>query len=267
MSKLRQLIRESINEYIREIDAAGTKAGLGAKIEATESAISKREKMAAMEGIDEAYHEMLDKGKMKEIGGEVKALKKSLEKLKKQLDKLNSKGGNKSEESEVEEKEIVDEVAIDENEGMEYEGMGYEGMKENESDEMYYVDVIKANTMDEETAYNWLLSQGADNIDNIIDIAFPTMNESFLHMQKLAGVITEAQYKAKKKALNEDESSKYPVGTKFLKQKGNQTLVVTKIKGNDIFVEISDKENNHRTFQYSEDIIDNMLKNKEISSI
>ena len=104
MSKLRQLIRESINEYIRDIDEAGTKAGLGAKIEATESAISKREKMAAMEGIDEAYHEMLDKGKMKEIGGEVKALKKSLEKLKKQLDKLNSKGGNKSEESEVEEK-------------------------------------------------------------------------------------------------------------------------------------------------------------------
>ena len=89
--------------------------------------------------------------------------------------------------------------------GMGYEGMGYEGMKENESDEMYYVDVIKANTMDEETAYNWLLSQGADNIDNIIDIAFPTMNESFLHMQKLAGVITEAQYKAKRKALNENE--------------------------------------------------------------
>lgn len=81
------------------------------------------------------------------------------------------------------------------------------------------------------------------------------LSEQFKRMQKLAGI------------LNEDESSKYPVGTKFLKQKGNQTLVVTKIKGNDIFVEISDKENNHRTFQYNEDIIDDMLKNKEISSI
>jgi hypothetical protein len=95
-------------------------------------------------------------------------------------------------------------VDLDENEGMEYEGM-----KENESDEMYYVDVIKANTMDEETAYNWLLSQGADNIDNIIDIAFPTMNESFLHMQKLAGVISETEFKAKleevaKKKLQQD---------------------------------------------------------------
>jgi len=74
-TELRQLIRESINEYIRDIDEAGTKAGLQAKIEATEGAISKREKMANMEGIDEAYHEMLDKGKMKEIGNEVKALK------------------------------------------------------------------------------------------------------------------------------------------------------------------------------------------------
>jgi len=110
-TELRQLIRESINEYIRDIDEAGTKAGLQAKIEATEGAISKREKMANMEGIDEAYHEMLDKGKMKEIGNEVKALKKSLDKLKKQLDKLNSKG-TKTEKAE--EKEIVDEVEIDE---------------------------------------------------------------------------------------------------------------------------------------------------------
>jgi hypothetical protein len=185
MSKLRQLIRESINEYIREIDAAGTKAGLGAKIEATESAISKREKMAAMEGIDEAYHEMLDKGKMKEIGGEVKALKKSLEKLKKQLDKLNSKGGNKSEESEVEEKEIVDEVAIDENEGMEYEEEeerfdadgtpNEEGMYDAEGNRVSFADIDKA-MYDGEAEY---------------------MNESFLHMQKLAGVISETEFKAK----------------------------------------------------------------------
>jgi hypothetical protein len=195
MSKLRQLIRESINEYIRDIDEAGTKAGLGAKIEATESAISKREKMAAMEGIDEAYHEMLDKGKMKEIGGEVKALKKSLEKLKKQLDKLNSKGGNKSEESEVEEKEIVDEVNVDldENEEMETEGMEYEGMEEDE--ERFDAD----GTPNEEGMYD---AEGnrisfADIDKAMYDGEAEYMNESFLHMQKLAGVITEAQYKAK----------------------------------------------------------------------
>ena len=156
-TELRQLIRESINEYIRDIDEAGTKAGLQAKIEATEGAISKREKMANMEGIDEAYHEMLDKGKMKEIGGEVKALKKSLEKLKKQLDKLNSKGGNKSEESEVEEKEIVDEIVVDET-------MMDENDPENgpQLEEEYDTDIYE-----------------------------------MLHMQKLAGVLSESEYKAK----------------------------------------------------------------------
>jgi hypothetical protein len=209
-SKLIQLIRESINEYINEIDEAGNIAMYEMKIAKIGEAIELREKKIAMEGIDEAYHDMIDKSKMKELSGEVKTLKKSLAKYEKQLEKLKNKGEKVTKVEDTEEKEIVDEVAIDENEGMGYEGMGYEGMgyegmKENESDEMYYVDVIKANTMDEETAYNWLLSQGADNIDNIIDIAFPTMNESFLHMQKLAGVITEAQYKAKRKALNENE--------------------------------------------------------------
>ena len=138
-TELRQLIRESINEYIRDIDEAGTKAGLQAKIEATEGAISKREKMANMEGIDEAYHEMLDKSKMKEIGNEVKALKKSLDKLKKQLDKLNSKGAKTEK---VEDKEIVDEVEIDE-------------------------------TFPESGA----------------QLEEDSLNESFLHMQKLAGII------------------------------------------------------------------------------
>jgi hypothetical protein len=45
-----------------------------------------------MDGLDEAYHDMLDKGKMKELGSEVKALKKSLAKYEKQLAKLKSKG-------------------------------------------------------------------------------------------------------------------------------------------------------------------------------
>jgi hypothetical protein len=162
-TELRQLIRESINEYIRDIDEAGTKAGLQAKIEATEGAISKREKMANMEGIDEAYHEMLDKGKMKEIGNEVKALKKSLDKLKKQLDKLNSKG-TKTEK--VEDKEIVDEVEIDET--------FPESGSQLEEDE---------NLED--------LEDDADEMD---------MYES-LHMQKLAGIISETEYNAKVKEV------------------------------------------------------------------
>jgi hypothetical protein len=162
MSKLRQLIRESITEYIREIDEAGNMAALEAKMSKTQEAIDKRKKMAAMEGIDEAYHEMLDKGKMKEITSEIKVLEKSLTKYEKMLEKLKSKS-DKTPKVE-EEKEIVDEVAVDvdldENEGMEYE---------------------------EEERFD------ADGTPNEVEY----MNESFLHMQKLAGVITEAQYKAK----------------------------------------------------------------------
>ena len=165
MSKLRQLIRESITEYIREIDEAGNMAALEAKMSKTQEAIDKRKKMAAMEGIDEAYHEMLDKGKMKEITSEIKVLEKSLTKYEKMLEKLKSKA-DKTPKVE-EEKEIVDEVAVDvdldENEEMETEGM--------ETEEMEYEGEI---------------------------------NESFLHMQKLAGIITEAQYKVKRKVLNKN---------------------------------------------------------------
>jgi hypothetical protein len=177
-TELRQLIRESINEYIREIDDAGNKAALDAKITATQEAINLREKKMKMDGLDEAYHDMLDKTKMKELGGEVKALKKSLDKLGKQLDKLNSKGTKtekpESEESE-EKEEIVDEVF-------------------SESDEKLEEKNMEAN-MEEMDIYE------------------------VLHMQKLAGIISETEYvdkvkkaKAKKtstkktkKALSENE--------------------------------------------------------------
>jgi hypothetical protein len=164
MSKLRQLIRESITEYIREIDEAGNMAALEAKMSKTQEAIDKRKKMAAMEGIDEAYHEMLDKGKMKEITSEIKVLEKSLTKYEKMLDKLKSKA-DKTPKVE-EEKEIVDEVEMD-------------------------VDLGEGEEMEEEMETKEMEYEGE-------------INESFLHMQKLAGVITEAQYKAKKKVLNEE---------------------------------------------------------------
>jgi hypothetical protein len=188
MSKLRQLIRESITEYIREIDEAGNMAALEAKMSKTQEAIDKRKKMAAMEGIDEAYHEMLDKGKMKEITSEIKVLEKSLTKYEKMLEKLKSKADKTPK---VEEKEIVDEVAVDvdldENKEMETEGMGME-MEEERFD--------ADGTPNEEGMYdaegNRVSFADIDKVDYEMN-----MNESFLHMQKLAGVITEAQYKAK----------------------------------------------------------------------
>ena len=151
-STLRQIIRESIQSYIREIDEAGNVAALEAKMAKTKEAIEERKSKMAMEGLDEAYHEMLDKGKVKEIEKEIKHLEKSLAKYEKQLEKMKSKGKKKTEEPKSEEtKEMVDEMASEVENGM---------------DENY---------MEEEKP----------------------LNESFLYMQKLDGVITEAQYKAK----------------------------------------------------------------------
>jgi hypothetical protein len=123
MNKLRQLIRESINEYIRDIDESGNVAALEAKMGKTKEAIELREKKMNMDGLDEAYHDMLDKGKVKELSNEVKALKKSLAKYEKQLEKLNKKGEKIAKVEDTEEKEIVDEVAIDEVEVEEAEDM------------------------------------------------------------------------------------------------------------------------------------------------
>ena len=60
-----QLIRESIQSYISEIDHAGEEAAVNAKISKIGEAITLREKKMNMDGLDEAYHDMLDKGKMK----------------------------------------------------------------------------------------------------------------------------------------------------------------------------------------------------------
>ena len=161
-SKLIQLIHESINDYIREIDEAGNVAALEAKMGKTKEAIELREKKMNMDGLDEAYHDMLDKGKMKELSNEVKALKKSLAKYEKQLEKLKSKGEKAPKAEKEEEKEIVDEVNIDE--------IGHEADSQLEE--------AKKKKKKEEKEL---------------------MNESFLYMQKLAGVITEAEYKQKSK--------------------------------------------------------------------
>jgi len=107
ITQLRQLIRESIQEYIREIDAAGDRAALEAKMKACEEAIALREKKSNMDGLDEAYHDMLDKGKIGELKKEIKALGKTLEKYKKQLAKMDGKSEPKKEK---EDKEVIDET-------------------------------------------------------------------------------------------------------------------------------------------------------------
>jgi hypothetical protein len=152
---------------------------------------------------------MLDKSKMKEIGNEVKALKKSLDKLKKQLDKLNSKS-TKSEKPESEDKEIVDEVEIDET----FPESGSQ-LEENMGDYNSMSDQDLMMYAEQEGMEDMVVLDGEGGLANREEIISalsegndlppaPSYEETdanqvyeFLHMQKLAGIITEAQYNVK----------------------------------------------------------------------
>lgn len=154
INKLRTLIRESINEYIKEIDEAGTRAMYEAKMKACDKAMEDRKKKIEMAESLEEMQGMFDETKMGELKKEIKMLEKQKAKYGKMLEKMN-KGKEvvteePTEEAPVEEADITAEM--------------------NVTDEAV-----------EETA----------------------INESFLKMQKLAGIITETQYRETNEAFDQ----------------------------------------------------------------
>jgi hypothetical protein len=156
-NQLRQLIRESIQEYIREVETSGNMAAQEAKIKACEEAIALREKKANMEGLDEAYHDMMDSTKINEIKKEIKELQKYKAKAEKVLEKMKMKSEGKTTKK------------------MEDEGMEDEGMVDEVNLDEYTADPAAGPELEEETeqVYEMLL------------------------MQKRAGIISETEYKAK----------------------------------------------------------------------
>ena len=168
IEKIRSIIRESIQDYIKEIDSAGTTAMYEAKMKACDEAIEKRMKKIEMAESLEEMQGMFDESKMKDLKTEIKALEKQKAKYGKMLEKLN-KGKEvvteePVEETPVEESDITAEMSTEE--GIEEEGV-YEGKKKDDKKK------------DEKEM----------------------MNESFLKMQKLAGVITESEYNQKKSLI------------------------------------------------------------------
>jgi hypothetical protein len=158
MTNLRQIIRESIQEYIREIDEAGDIAALEAKITKTQEAIDKRKKLSSKDGLDEEYHAFLDERKMKEMTSEIKHLEKSLGKYNKTLEKLKSKASWNDQER----------------------GLTWNSQQIDVDGELEEMTTDPA----EETS-----AQLEDK---------DTMNEEqVLYMQKIAGIISETEYKAK----------------------------------------------------------------------
>jgi len=151
VERLRSLIRESINEYIREIDEAAETAAMEARIDKCDEAIQMRE--AKLNAIEESDHkDLIDDGKIKAIENEIKELKKAKAKFEKIKEKKDAK---KDKKSAPKEEEVVtdakEDTPVDESDVMEKMEMGEES-KEEETTEGY-------------------------------------LNESFRRMQRIAGII------------------------------------------------------------------------------
>lgn len=201
ITQLRQLIQESIQEYIREVEASGNMAAQEAKIRACDEAITLREKKINLEGLDETMHEMIDQTKLNELKKEVKALESYKKKAEKILEKMKSKAEGKttkkdSEETETTDEGIIDEVNLDEytadpNAGPELEE-GKMSKKEKEKKE----DIVKS--MKKSKSFGKSKEEKAKMYATATKLATKeSVNEQFLHMQKLAGLITETEYKEK----------------------------------------------------------------------
>lgn len=114
--KLRTLIRESINEYIKEIDEAGTRAMYEAKMKACDEAMEARKKKIEMAESLEEMQGMFDETKMGELKKEIKMLEKQKAKYGKMLEKMN-KGKEvvteePTEEAPVEEADVTAEMSV-----------------------------------------------------------------------------------------------------------------------------------------------------------
>jgi len=232
MKTLKQLITESVNEYLREIEEAGNNEAIERKMAKCEEAIALRERKINKEGIEEAMHDMIDPKKIKELQKEVKVIEKTLKKYQKQLEKLKSKNKHvgaeeeSTEDSTEEKEEIIDEGMEDDmNEyGLEHDpnqigdkdkdgdidvedSLVNEVLTPEEEEELDRIeDEIRYKANSNSVSFNSKMKERYEELkakqnqmpappeELNIDI-----NESFLYMQKLAGLITEGQYRAKLK--------------------------------------------------------------------
>ena len=168
INRLRSIIRESINNNLKEIEDIAENAAMEAKLQAYTEAIEKvNKKIETAESLEE-MQELVDPAKLNELKKHLKNLEKSKAKLEKLQEKKNR--GKK-----VVTDEPVDEPAVE-------EGSGPGSTNYNSGDD----------------AANINYEEGGDPDFNEYD---DTINESFLKMQKLAGVITEAQYNEKKSLI------------------------------------------------------------------
>ena len=181
INKLRSIIKEAVSAYnLKEIEEAAETAAMDAKLEAYDKAIQACEaKIETAENLEE-IQELIEPAKLNELKKHLKNLQKSKEKLEKVKAKKN-KG-----------KEVVTDEPIEDTVD---EGSYY---NEAESDDAAHINALE-NDMEDDARNN------------------ESLNESFLKMQKLAGVITEAQYNKKKSLIEEATLISKPNRTEEIK--------------------------------------------------
>jgi alanyl-tRNA synthetase len=173
IEKLRSLIRESVKDHIKEIEAVAEAAAMEARLAEYDKAIETCEnKITSAENLEE-IKDLVDEGKINELRKKLKDLKKTKEKLEKAKAKKN-KGKEVTTDAETDKEETVDEGPYSQNNNM------GDDIENANVDETYVMDEMENDSMKEEA-----------------------LNESFLKMQKLAGIITETQYNQKKNPLTE----------------------------------------------------------------
>jgi len=165
---LRELIRESIQGYIREIDMVSEIAAIESKIAEAGRAMEERNnKLAEAEKLNESG--LIDEKKVKQLQKEVALLEKYKAKQEALLEKKKAK--NKGKGKEVDD-EMITEEPMEEIDGLE---------------EMYYEegDSIEEGKEEMEEGNEEEMENRAKEYDK----KYNPMNESFLRMQKLAGII------------------------------------------------------------------------------
>ena len=171
IEKLRSLIREAVGDHIKEIEAVAEAAAMEARLAEYDKAIKMcEEKIQTAENLEEVK-ELVDENKLNELRKKLKDLKKTKEKLEKQKAKKNKNKG----------KEVTTDAETDKEENV---GEAADAMDETYVDETYTMDEMEMSDEEKEE-----LKKKAEANDKEYNI----MNESFLKMQKLAGIITETQ--------------------------------------------------------------------------
>ena len=165
IEKLRSLIREAVDNQLKEIEAVAEAAAMEARLAEYDKAIKTCEaKIQAAENLEEVK-DLMDEGKVNELKKKLKSLTKAKEKLEKAKAKKN-KGKEVTTDAETDKEETVDEMT--------------DKMDETYVEETYTMDEMELSDEEKEE-----LRKKAEANDKEYNI----MNESFTRMQKIAGII------------------------------------------------------------------------------